>query len=230
MISFLVTHPYFTSTLILIPFWVTLFITRKESRAEMLTMGKYLGLCGFILSSTSLRDYWHPAFIFGPFHMEEILYGFLFGGVCVEVAKIFFKEKYRHHPRRLSFLFFTIIISYVMLKVGITYLQINSIYIYCIVLVFMGLACYTLDRKILPLQLTSGLLALILTFTVFKIALLVSPNFIHDTWKLENISGVLFSGIPLEEYIFAFLLGFGGSSYYETYEGIDVTSTKLRFT
>ncbi len=230
MINFLIGHPYFTANLFLVPLWLLLFTVRKESRKEMLIIGKYLGFSALILSSVSLRDYWHPVYIFEHFRIEDFLYGFLFGGICAEVAKIFFKGRYRHHHRRLLFLIFTVIVSYILLKVGVSTLRINSTYVMCIVLLVIGLCCYYIDRKVLPLQITSGMLAMVITFVVFKITLLtIDSDFVYNTWKLHNLSGVLISGIPIEEYLFAFLLGFGGSSYYETYEGADVTSTKLRF-
>lgn len=219
--SFFSTHLYFTSILMLIPFWVVLFFTKKESRTEMVTMGIYLGIAGLLLSTISLRDYWHPIFVFESFHIEEFLYGFFFGGLSTELAKLFLKNKYKKHPERHIFLFLTLLISYFLLKITISDLHINSIYAYCLVLLFIGSTCYVLDRKVLKLQIFSGALALIITFIIFHIAFLINPDFIKSTWELNNISALLVSGIPIEELMFAFLLGFGASSYYETYKGID---------
>lgn len=43
--------------------------------------------------------------------------------------------------------------------------------------------------------------------------------FIERFWLIENLSGIFIFGIPIEELLFAFALGFGGSIYYEYITG-----------
>jgi hypothetical protein len=44
---------------------------------------------------------------------------------------------------------------------------------------------------------------------------LVHPRYVEQVWNLEAISGTLIAGVPVEEFLFAYALGFLWSSAYE---------------
>ena len=68
-----------------------------------------------------------------------------------------------------------------------------------------------LKKKIL----LSGILFLIIYFLFFLFFNIIYPNAIEKFWNLEVLSGILISGIPLEELIFAFSFGLSWGSIYE---------------
>lgn len=68
-------------------------------------------------------------------------------------------------------------------------------------------------------MLAVSLTAVALTFVVFKLLLIIEPTAIQEIWMIENLSGVLIGGIPIEEYIFAAALGFGTPFFYEIVTG-----------
>mgnify|MGYP001606812509 CR=1 FL=1 len=55
----------------------------------------------------------------------------------------------------------------------------------------------------------------VIYFFFFAFTLGFFPNYVKEVWNLKAISGVLFLGVPLEELMFAFGLGFLWSSVYE---------------
>ena len=61
----------------------------------------------------------------------------------------------------------------------------------------------------------------ILSFVIFKLLLLIEPRMFSLYWKIEKITGIFILNIPIEEYLFAFMLGFGGSMFYDTVAGND---------
>ena len=72
----------------------------------------------------------------------------------------------------------------------------------------------------------SGIFLLIITFIWQSIVLLIYPNAIIDIWVLENLSGIFVNGIPIEELIFAFSLGFGASCFYELIMGYEYVKSR----
>ena len=70
---------------------------------------------------------------------------------------------------------------------------------------------HDLKKKIL----LSGFLFLILYFLFFLFFNSVYPYAIEKFWNLKELTGILISGIPLEELIFAFTFGLMWSSVYE---------------
>lgn len=65
----------------------------------------------------------------------------------------------------------------------------------------------------------SALVSVVITFFIIKILILIDPFVIEKIWMLENLSGIIIWGIPLEEYAFAASLGFGASFFYEILTG-----------
>ena len=78
----------------------------------------------------------------------------------------------------------------------------------------------------------SGLSVGILMFLFYKIWIALYPNIIQHWWKLENISGILILGVPLEEIIWGFSWGIVGGTIYEFVRGTsfkNLTNTKQIF-
>ena len=61
----------------------------------------------------------------------------------------------------------------------------------------------------------SGLLFTGLYFIYFTSLNIIFPKYVEHVWTLENLSGLVIIGIPLEEYLFAFGFGMYWSSLYE---------------
>lgn len=76
-------------------------------------------------------------------------------------------------------------------------------------------ACYC-RPDLVPKMLLSAILFLALYFIYFLTLVAAYPNYVREVWNLRVISGVLVLGIPVEELLFAFTLGFLWSVFTST--------------
>lgn len=222
LIEYIMLHLYFLGTLIAsIPFFI-LFYFKKECRKGMVLTGTFAGVAAFLFSHISVYDYWHPVFMISWLPIEDFLYGFFFGGFVSECADIFLKHKFKKNNNRKVYLLSFTFISPVITYVGVNVFHLNSIIILFIFAIIIAFFSFVFNHHIIRLQLLSGLIALLVTFIIFQILLLIDPHFILNSWKLHNLSGIILFKIPIEEYIFAFLLGFCITHFYEIVIGKDV--------
>ncbi|OGI85515.1 hypothetical protein A3A05_03690 [Candidatus Nomurabacteria bacterium RIFCSPLOWO2_01_FULL_41_12] len=216
-LEFSSTYTYLLGVIILFFIWCIVFLKKGINRREMLLAGVVFGMGAVLIGiKYALLDYWHPEYIFPSIHIEDFFYGFFFGGICTQIYFFFFKVKERttdkHHPIFVFISLFISIFSFVILT-GV--FKLNSIVSHILPPIFIGLYIAYKDYKDIKVQIWSGLFATIITFIIFKILLLINPNFVVNIWYLNNLTGILIMGIPLEEYLFAFSLGFGVSIFYE---------------
>ena len=220
IMSFLQQHIYFSGILLYFLIFIIIYIRNKENRKEMLLVGSLFGICGVILSHYAIRDYWHPNYIFKTFRVEDFFYGMSYGATITFFPHLFFK-KTLHVKKKLWFLVASAVVTGITFILFLYIYKVNSIVSYIVPLLFVGsLSIYT-HKQNLKYQIYSGLLSTLLTFIIFKLLLLIEPRMFYLYWKIENITGIFILNIPIEEYLFAFMLGFGGSMFYDTVAGND---------
>lgn len=95
----------------------------------------------------------------------------------------------------------------------------NSITPMIIVPIFVGLYIIFHRRDLFKIAIISAVILTILTFLWQLTIQIIIPEFILQFWMLENLSGILILGIPIEELLFAFAFGFGESVYYKFMTG-----------
>ena len=98
------SHKYlwFAYNLILLLIWLGLFLWKKETRKEMLTMSILIMPFVPIAEFFFIRDYWKPELFNGwSVGIEELIFGFAFGGVTAILYEEIFEKKHskRHLPR-----------------------------------------------------------------------------------------------------------------------------------
>ena len=64
-------------------------------------------------------------------------------------------------------------------------------------------------------MLVSAMIFLGIYFVYFLTLIALYPNYVEQVWNLQDISGILIVGIPLEEILFGVSFGFFWSSVYE---------------
>ncbi|MEC8530088.1 MAG: lycopene cyclase domain-containing protein [Thermoproteota archaeon] len=60
-----------------------------------------------------------------------------------------------------------------------------------------------------------GILFAFLYFVFFLTINVIYPQFLHEVWNMQALTGIHFWGVPLEEILFAFSFGMMWSSVYE---------------
>ena len=220
---------YLKACLVAAVFWLIIFLLKKGQRKELILMGIILGIAGPIQELWYTRDYWHPAYIWHWPWIESILFGFFIGGVISVVYEIVFSSRIKEariekpHP-----LVFTSAILIGVIGIGLFVPFMNSIYAAMSAFITSWFIIVLARRDLLSSSLYSASLAVILAFFSYKIILLRYPGLIRAWWDLDNISGLLINGIPLEEYLWFFTAGLVLGPAYELLRGIRFVKSKAK--
>ncbi len=221
---------YLWGSLLLLPLWLYGFIRNKDSRKEMVVCGFLFGVAAVIIGyAYALHDYWNPSYIFDNFlHIEDFIYGFLFGCIASEIFEIVlpYKSVKKKQRSRKKILIIFATITGLCFFIFVDLLNYNSIIAHIVPPLIVGIFCVVYRKDFITPTLLSGIILLIITFIWQSIILLIYPSAISEVWMVENLSGFFINGIPIEELIFAFSLGFGASCFYELVMGYEYVDKK----
>lgn len=219
-------YAYLVGNLLLFfPVWLFFFVRRKDLRREILIISLFVGICGPLSELWYLRDYWRPETFNGwPIGIEDFLFGFFIGGIASSIYEEFFgKYTYKRIDRKYRWSWFippVVASSLFVFNILIFVFGVNSIYASTVTfLAFVAFVLY-LRHDLAVDSLISGLLLGLLMFLGYLIFLPIFPEAIHRYWMLQNISGILIRGIPLEELLWAFGLGMAVGPMYEFFAGL----------
>lgn len=230
------THPYayLVGDIIFGAIWLILFLLRKDLRKEMISLS-LIGAVFFPFALIYLPDYWYPDHIIHsdalPLGIEDFLFAFLIAGIGAVLYEAAFGKSHllcecrRKNPKGLT----AITAAAVIVLLGFTFwFGLNSIYSsYVSFAIIFGYIVYF--RKDLFWQaLMSGFSVGLVMFLFYQIWIRLYPGIIQHWWKLENISGILIFGTPLEEIIWGFSWGLVGGTIYEFVKGIKVADKKYK--
>lgn len=209
---------YFIGVTLIVPLWVLLFI-RKDKRKDMLLVGVLSGIAAIILDKYyATVDYWHPISIINWLPFDDFYYGFIYGGVAAELYEFIFKKKNSPKPTKRSYasllyLFIFGLIASFLVMVNIFHL--NSITAHIVPPLAFGCIIPLLRKDLFIPELISGFIITILTYCMFLILILIYPEIFANHWELSKLSGIYITGIPIEELLFAFSVGFLTGNAYE---------------
>jgi hypothetical protein len=157
--------------------------------------------------------------IFG-FGIEDIIFAFTIGGLAAVIYKeIFVKKEIKTKPEKVSHLILLGIFAVIIFFSGIYLFKLNSIYVTPIAFVITGIVILFLRRDLIKNAVVSGLLIAGVMFLGYILLLQFYPEFFNNFWQLQNISGVYFFKVPIEELIWGFSWGFLAGPYYEFWKG-----------
>jgi hypothetical protein len=150
-----------------------------------------------------------------------LLFSFGIGGLAVVIYEWVFPVRHetvslaeRHQPRHRFHVLVLLSapVTFVLLEAAT---RLNPIYSAILSLGVGGLLTWWCRPDLLQKMIVSAFLFLGLYFIYFLSLITIFPGYVSQVWNLRAISGVLVLGIPLEELLFAFALGFLWSSVYE---------------
>lgn len=214
-------------SLILLLVWIAVYFSlrSRESKKEMLVVSLWTSLLGFT-EPIFVPAYWSPPSLFDlalktGFDIESFLFAFGVGGLAVVMyervfhirhEKISTEEKHtsRHKYHLLALLSAPSIFFLLLL-----FTNLNPIYSTFIALMGGGFFTWYCRPDLKKKMFASALIFLGLYFVYFLTLTLMYPGYVEQVWNLSAISGILILGIPMEELMFAFGLGFLWSSIYE---------------
>ena len=204
---------------------VYLLLKNKDSKKEMLVVSLWTSLLG-LTEPIFVPEYWNPPSLFDlaqrtGFDIESLLFSFGVGGLIVVMYEWIFKMKHENvslaerHQSRHKFHWLALSsapLIFIMLQV---FVDINPIYSVFIALIGGGLFTWYCRPDLKKKMIVSAFLFLGLYYVYFLTLLVMSPGYVEQVWNMAVISGIVVGGVPLEELMFAFGLGFLWSSVYE---------------
>ncbi len=170
--------------------------------------------------------YWNPPSLFDLAHktgfdIESFIFSFAIGGIAVAIYEQLFATEHSritfgeqmHSPHRYHL---AILLSAPVIFFGLYFItSLNPIYDAFIALIVGGFATWYCRPDLKKKMVTSAFLFLGLYFLYFLTLIALYPGYVEQVWNLPALSGILVFGVPLEELMFAFGVGFLWSSVYE---------------
>ena len=214
-------------SLLLLVVWavIYLFLKTKESKREMLLVSAWTSLLGFT-EPIFVPRYWNPPSLFDLAHrtgfdIESIIFSFAMGGIAVALYEWIFQSNHsvmgetERHRARHKYHLWALLSAPVIFLGLLVFSPLNPIYSAFIAMMAGGLATWYCRPDLKKKMIISAFLFLGLYFLYFLTLIAAYPGYVERVWNLPAISGILFVGVPLEELMFAFSLGFLWSSVYE---------------
>ncbi|HEB01465.1 MAG TPA: hypothetical protein ENI16_00515 [Candidatus Portnoybacteria bacterium] len=220
-------HPYayLVGSFIFLVVWLFLFLIRKDLRKEMLILS-FIGGALFPLALIYLPDYWYPDHILGSYLLgiEDYIFAFAIAGIGAVAYEVVFGKTHtlcecrKQSPKRIL----SIAIVSIIILLSLTFIfKMNSIYSSFVAFLLIFAYIMYFRRDLFWQAILSGFLVAGLMLLFYQIWILMYPNIIQHWWKLENISGILILGVPLEEIIWGFNWGIVGGTIYEFARGVN---------
>lgn len=214
-------------SLILIAIWLVVYISLRSGseKKEMLTVSLWTSLLG-LTEPLFVPEYWSPPSLFDlamrtGFDIESLIFAFAAGGVVFALYQLVFHKKHghmqkmsRHTPKHRFH--YVVILSVPVLIIGLFIAtNLNPIYNFIIAGVVGGLLAWYCRPDLGRKMFVSAGFFLVVYYFYFLTLIAMSPGYVNNVWNFNTLSGILITGIPLEELLFAITLGFYWSSVYE---------------
>jgi len=212
---------------VLVVIWLAVYFSlkNKESKREMLLVSLWTSLLGFT-EPLFVPEYWNPPSLFNlaartGFDIESFIFAFGVGGLAVIIYERIFQIRHeqisteeKHLPRHRYHLFALLSAPIIFILLSI-FTNLNPIYSATIALIGGGLFTWYCRPNLKKKMIASAFIFLGFYSLYFLILTTLYSDYVLQVWNLAAVSGILILGIPLEELMFAFGLGFLWSSVHE---------------
>ena len=214
-------------SLLLVGLWIGVYFALKsrEERKEMFIVSAWTSLLG-LTEPLFVPEYWSPPSLFNlakqfGFDLESPIFAFAAGGIVFVLYQLIFHKRHQQMPKisrhasRHRFHYVVVLLVPVSI-VGLLFgTNLNPIYDFINAGIVGGLAAWYCRPDLGKKMLISAGLFLVLYYIYFLTLVAAFPGYVEDVWNIKALSGILITGIPLEELLFAIALGFYWSSVYE---------------
>lgn len=214
-------------SLLLVGVWLVIYflLDAKDKKREMLTVSLWTSLLGFT-EPLFVPEYWAPPSLFNlalrtGFDIESVIFAFAIGGIAAVLYERVFRAEHEQistaerHASRHKYHLLALLSPLIIFVSLLISTNLNPIYSTFIVLVGGGLFTWYCRPDLKKKMFASAFIFTGLYFVYFLTLVLMYPGYVEEVWNLGAISGILVIGVPLEELMFAFGLGFLWSSVYE---------------
>jgi len=212
---------YITGCLIAFVIWITIFIKRKDLRAEMLMMSLGVSLLG-LTEVLFWGSYWKPEFIlqFGEFKigLESFLICFLYGGAFGALYELI-TRKTPIRSKKLnggrSIFLKSMILGVVILLITYKLLHLNLVYASAISMFTISISFIYFRKDLWVSIVLSGVLGLLIALITYFILNKLYPEMGIQWYITDGLSGIKLFNFPIEEILWHVPLAMVLSSMYE---------------
>lgn len=202
-------YAYFIWALTSLILWLVIYWRVKRVRREMLLLSLICAPLGFLGIYFHTPDYFDPPQLSGWWWgIEDWTLGFTYGGLAAALYEYLGFDRGERVQRAGFWLYggIAFALSVVWMFVAIS-LGINSIYAFAAFSFAAGTSICLARPRLWKNALLTAVYFTLLHSVFYYIYFGFFPEAI-TWWKLENVSGFLPLGIPLEEYLYTFAWGF----------------------
>jgi hypothetical protein len=203
--------------------WLALYVWRPSARRTMLMVSLFATPLGPLSQYLHVQDYWRPETITGTLlGPEDFIIAFLIGGITAGFYS-FFRNPI--HPRQQrSGLWVPVVVAYA-LGVLLMYGSFYGLGLSSIAAAFLLLALFAVVPALMKPWVFKGAVLTGAVFTVFLFVFYVGffwyyPGIVDAWWF--GASGNRLYGVPVEEFVWAFLWGMAAASGSEVAERIKI--------
>ncbi len=225
----------FTS-LVFFLIWILLFVFSKETRKEQLIMslvGLVVSPAVLLIAASDFRNILFDQMFF--IGIEDFIFAFSTFGVAAVVHHVLIGkhghkikgERYKNNNAVLHFISHLVLIlalwAFIALLL-ISVFDIVSIQAFIVGGLMIGIYIIADRHDLLFNALVSGIVMAVLIFVLEQIFFIrLFPEAALGFWKVESLSHILLGGIPLEEIIWAAVVGFTIGPMYEWLRNVRTT-------
>lgn len=220
-------YTYLLMGLIFLAIWLALFIWRKNTRKEMLIISIIFGIIGPFVEFIYTTDWWNPQFLFGfsSAGIEDVLFGFVCGGIAAVVYEDIFKKKLKirkvsktkEEKRNISFLFILTLAAFLFF-IPFFVFGLNSLYSTIIGLSIPTLIIWIKRKDLILDSLATGIILVLITSLVYSILEFLTPGWVSAFWHFKNVPNLIILNVPIDDIIWYFLAGLFIGPLYEYWQ------------
>lgn len=215
-------YAYLVGTIVFLIPWVILFLFRKDYRKEMIFMSLVIGIGSLVTAYLWWTiDWWRPETITSTrVGIEDFLLGFSNGGIAAVLYGVIYKKRLSKRIKKTNNTeaFNICLILFFIIAFLFWGLNITSFWASTIAMIIAAVYILCTRRDLFFNALASGILMAIVSLPSYYVFIWLFPGFIDKTWMSQYLSGIVITGIPLEDLIFYFLFGFIIGPFYEYWQ------------
>lgn len=202
---------YLISASLFFIYWFALWFYLRDqasARKSLLKLSCLFAILGPISALVWFNDWWRPATILGyQAGIEDAVLGFTNGGLATHLYLFFFNAQSTSSFAK-NWQVSTLLILYIIIvTLGLLYFQLNSFYANIFGLTSVLIVALSYRRDLWLMSVISGLALLLATIPVYALIYFLAPTWIDATWNFTQLSGYTFLKVPIEDYIWYFMLG-----------------------
>lgn len=219
---------WLTWSLLLLVLWGIVWERLKshEIRKEMLVVSAWTSLLG-LTEPLFVPAYWNPPSLFNlaqttGFDIESIIFSFAIGGIGYALYMALFPVGHEppvprderidaRHKYHLPLLLATPAIFVILVLCT----HLNPIYVAVIAMLAGGMSTWYCRPDLKKKMVISAVLFLSLYYGYFLTLIALFPGYVQRVWNISALSGIMITGVPVEELMFACAFGFYWSTVYE---------------